>query len=87
MLGSYKFIKIAFCLNNGLDTASELGEGSQDHVSVHGGEYLGDGGQQAGHDTIGMSNGMPLKFARDKIAHKHKIWARLGRFIAKNQTF
>ena len=73
MLGSYLFNKIAAILNNGLETASELGEGSHDHVSVHGGEYLGDRGHQAGLDAIGMSIGMSLKFARDKIAHKHKI--------------
>ena len=69
MLGSYLFNKIAVILNNGLETASELGEGSHDHVYVHVGEYLVDGGHQAGLDAIGMS----LKFARDKIAHKHKI--------------
>ena len=73
ILGSYLFNKIAVGLNNGLGTASEPGEGSHDHVSVHAGEYLGDGGHQAGLDVIGMSIGMSLKFARDKIAHKHKI--------------
>ena len=73
MLGSYLFNKIAVSLNIGLDTASEPGEGSHDHVSVHGGEYLGDGGHQAGLDAISMSIGVSLKFARDKIAHKHKI--------------
>ena len=54
MLGSYLFNKIAVGPNNGLDTASELGEGSHDHVPVHGGEYLGDGGHQTGLDAIGM---------------------------------
>ena len=73
MLGSYLFNKIAVSLNIGLDTASEPGEGSHDHVSVHGGEYLGDGGHQAGLDAISKSIGVSLKFARDKIAHKHKI--------------
>ena len=48
MLGSYCFNKIAVGLNNGLDTASELSAGSHDQVYVHGGEYLGDGGHQAG---------------------------------------
>ena len=47
MLGSYLFNKIAVGPNNGLDTASEPGEGSHDHVPVHGGEYLGDGGYHA----------------------------------------
>ena len=72
MSGNYLFNKIAVSLNKGLDTASEPGEGSHDHVSVHGGEYLGDGGNQAGLDAISMSIGVSLKFARDKIAHKHK---------------
>ena len=65
MLGSYLFNKIAVSLNNGLYTASEPGEGSHDHVSVHGGEYLGDGGHQVGLDAIGMSIVMSLKFARN----------------------
>ena len=83
MLGSYLFNKIAVGPNNGLDTASEPGEGSHDHVSVYGCEYLGDGGHQAGLDAIDMSIGMSLKYARDKIAHKHKILSRFGRFMAK----
>ena len=42
MLGSYLFNKVAVGLNNSLDTASEPGAGSHDHVSIHGGgEYLG----------------------------------------------
>ncbi len=57
MLGSY-ISKIAISLNNSLDMASELGAGSQDHISVHGGEYLVDGGHQASLDVIGMSIGM-----------------------------
>ena len=35
MLGSYLFNKITVSLNNGLDMASELDEGSYNHVSVH----------------------------------------------------
>ena len=72
-LGSYLFNKIAVSFNNGLDTASEPGEGSHDHASVHGGEYPGDGGHQASLDAIDMCIGMSLKFARDKLTHKHKI--------------
>ena len=87
MLGSYLFNKIAVGPNNGLVTASEPGEGYHDHVHVHGGEYLGDGGHQAGPDAISMSIGVSLKFARDKIAHKHKIWAHFGCFMAKIRTF
>ena len=87
MLGSYLFNKIVVGPNNGLDTASEPGEASHDHVPVHGGEYLGDGGHQAGLDAIGMSIGMSLKFARDKIAHKHKVRARFERSMAKKRTF
>ena len=66
MLGSYLFNKIAVRLHIGLDTASEPDEGSIDHVSVHGGEYLGDGGHQAGLDAIGMSIGTSFKFAASK---------------------
>ncbi len=53
MLGSYFFNKIAVGLNNGIDTASEPGAGSHDHASVHGSEYLGDGGHQAGLNAMG----------------------------------
>ena len=34
MLGSYLFNKNAVSLNNGLNTASELGAGSHDHFDV-----------------------------------------------------
>ena len=48
MLASYLINKFAVGLKNGLNTASEPGAGSHDHVSVHGCEYLGDGSHQAG---------------------------------------
>ncbi len=51
MLGRYLFNKIAV----GFNTASEMDAGSHDHVTVHGDEYLGVGGQHAGLDAIGMS--------------------------------
>ncbi len=73
MLGSYSFNKIAVILNNGLDTASEPEEGSYNHVSVHDGEYLDGGGHHAGLDASSKSIGMSPKYARDKIAHRHKI--------------
>ena len=66
MLDSYLFNKITVSLNNGLDTASEPDEGSYNHVSVHDGEYLDDGGHQAGLDAIGMSVGMSFKYALNK---------------------
>ncbi len=47
-----------------LDTATELGAGTPDHVLVHG------GGHCTGLDAIGMSIGMYLKFALDKIAQQ-----------------
>ncbi len=73
MLGSYLINKITVSLNNGLETAFEPDEGSYKHVSVHDGEYLDDGGHQAGLDTVSKSIGMSPKYARDKIAHKHTI--------------
>ena len=82
MLGCYLFNKIAVGLNNGLDTASEPDAGTPDHVPNHTGEYLRDGGHQAGLDAIGMPIGMSLKFALDKIAHQLKICACFGRFKA-----
>ncbi len=66
MLGNYLFNKIAVSLNNGLDTSSEPGAGSHDHISVHGGEYLGDGGHQTGLDAKWISIGMGFKFAASK---------------------
>ncbi len=87
MLGSYLFNKISVSLNNGLDTASEPDEGSYTHVSVHDGEYLDDGGNQAGLDVLSKFIGMSPKYTRDKIAHKHKIWSRFGRFMAKKRIF
>ncbi len=69
MLGSYLFIKIAASHKKGLDTVSELGAGSHNHmITVHDGEYLVDGG----HAT-GMSVGMSLKLANDKIVHHIKF--------------
>ena len=73
VLGSYLFNKITVSLNNGLVTASEPDEGSYNHVSVHDGEYLDDGGHQDGLDALSKSFGMSPKYAGDKIAHKHKI--------------
>ncbi len=73
MLGSYLFNKIAIGLNNGLETGSESAAGPHDHVPVHIVEYLDDGGHQAGLDALSKSIGMSPKYARDKIAHKHKI--------------
>ncbi len=73
MLGSYLFNKIAVGLNNGLNTASESGTGSHDHVSVHGGEYLGDGGHQDGLDAMEKSDGKSLKFATENVVHQSKI--------------
>ena len=73
MLGWYFFNKIAVGLNNGLDMASEPGVGTPDHVPVRNGEYLRDGGHQAGLDAIGMCIGVSLKLAPDKIAHQLKI--------------
>ncbi len=61
MLGSYLFNKNAVSLNNGLDTASELGAGSHDNFYVHSGEYLGDRGHQAGPVAIRMLIGMSFK--------------------------
>ncbi len=58
MLGSYLFIKITVGLNNGLYTASEPDEGSHNHVYVHDGEYLDDGGHQAGLDALSKPIGM-----------------------------
>ena len=63
MLSWYLFNKIAVGLNNGFDTASEPGAGTPDLVPVYCGEYLSDGGHQAGLDTIWMSIDMYLKFA------------------------
>ena len=60
MLGSYLFNKITVSLNNGLDTASELDEGSYNHVSIHDGEN--DGGHQAGLDALSKSIGMSPKW-------------------------
>ena len=77
LLSPYLLNKTAVSLNNGLNTAPEPGAGTPAHVPVHSGEYLRDGGHQAGFDAIGMS----LKFAPDKIAHQNKIWARFGRFF------
>ncbi len=68
MLGSYLFNKIAIGLNNGLDSGSGEGVGSDDHVSVHGGEYLGDGDHQTGLDAIEMSICRYFKFA-NSIEH------------------
>ncbi len=73
MLGSDLFNKITVSLNNGLDTSSEPDEGSYNHVSVHDGEYLDDGGHQAGLDALSRSLGMSPKYAGDKISHKHEI--------------
>ncbi len=73
MLGSYLFNKLTVSLNNGLEMASELDEGSYIHVSVYVDEYLSNGGHQAGLDAKRLSNGVFLKFAQDKISHKHKI--------------
>ncbi len=49
------FKKIVVGLNNNLNTASVLDAGFHNHVSVHGGEYLGDVAHQAGLDAMGMS--------------------------------
>ncbi len=73
MLGSYLFNKITVSLNNGLDTASEPDKDSNNHVPVHIVEYLGDEDHQAGLDALSKSISMSPKYARDKIAHKHKI--------------
>ncbi len=73
MLGSYLFNKITVSLNHGLDTASIPDKGSYNHVSVHDGEYLDDGGHQAGLDALNKSIGISPKYAGDKIAYKHKI--------------
>ena len=53
--------------------ASELGAGTPNHVPIHSGENLSDGGHQACLNVIGMSIGMIIKFALDKIAHQLKI--------------
>ena len=82
MLSWYLFIKIGVGLNIGLDTASKPVADTPDHVPVHSGEYLSNGGHQACLDAIGMSIGMSLKFDPDKIAHQLKICARFGRFMA-----
>ncbi len=42
---------------------------SPDHEPVNGGEYLKDGGHQAGLEATGMSVGMSLKYALNKIIH------------------
>ncbi len=73
MLGWYFFNKITIGLNNGLNTASEPGASTPDHVSILSGEYLRDGGHQAGLNAIGISIGVSLKFATKKIAHHLKI--------------
>ena len=65
-MGSYLFNKIAARLHIGLDTASEPDTGSHGHVSVHGGEYLGERVHQADLDAIGMSIGILFKFAASK---------------------
>ena len=73
MFCSYLFNKITVSINNSLDTASDPDEGSYNHVSVHDGEYLDNGGHKGGLDALSKSIGMSPKYARDKIAHKHKI--------------
>ncbi len=67
-------------LNNGLDTGSEPDEGSYNHVSLHDGECLDDRGHQTGLDALSKFIGMSPKYARDKIAHKHKICPVYGVF-------
>ncbi len=82
MLSWYLFNKLAVGLNNGLDMASEPGADTPDHIPIHGGDYLSDGGYQAGLDAIGISIGMSLKFALDKITHQLKMCVRFVRFMA-----
>ena len=60
----------------------EPGAGTPDHVSVHSGEYLRDGGHQTGLSAMGMSFGMILKFAPGKVAEMIEIRAGFGRFMA-----
>ena len=55
ILRSYLLNKIDVSLNNVLNTASEIGEGTPAHVPFQSGEYLSDGGLQAGLEDIGMS--------------------------------
>ncbi len=74
MVSWYSFNKIAIGLNNGLNTAYEPSASTPDHVPVHNGEHLSEGGHQAGLDTIGIS----LKFVQDKIAHQLKIFTCFG---------
>ena len=72
-MSCFVFYKFAVGLKHGLITASEPGAGTPAHAPVHNGECLSDGGHQAGLYAIGMSTGMFLKFAPDKIAHQHEI--------------
>ena len=83
MLSWYLGNKIAV----GLNTASELGAGTPNHVLIHSGENLSDGGHQACLNVIGMSIGMIIKFALDKIAHQLKICAHFGHFMTIKLLF
>ena len=80
----YLFNKIAVGLNNGLLPASEPGKGSHDHVSVHGGECLSDGDHQASFDVMALS---VSQICPNIIVHQIRIWARFGRFMAKDVRF
>ena len=53
--------------------ASELAAGSCDHLLVHVAAYLLDGIHQAGLDAMGMSIGIFLNLALNKIVQRIKV--------------